>query len=71
MATAPIQLLAWEPPYTTGAALKRQTNKQTNKQTKNPSPGNYGEQTYTLAGREGKKGEELYKHRCDSLWPEE
>ena len=27
-ATAPIQSLAWEPPYTTGAALERQ--KQTN-----------------------------------------
>ena len=33
-ATAPIQPLAWEPPYATGAALigqNKQTNKQTNK----------------------------------------
>ena len=30
-ATAPIRPLAWEPPYATGAALKRQTNKQINK----------------------------------------
>ena len=28
-AEAPIQPLAWELPYATGAALKRQTNKQT------------------------------------------
>ena len=26
-ATAPIQLLAWEPPYALGVALKRQKNK--------------------------------------------
>ena len=34
VATAPIGLLAWEPPYTVGAGqemAKRQTNKQTNK----------------------------------------
>ena len=32
-ATAPIRLLAWEPPYATRVALKRQkTNKQTKKQ---------------------------------------
>ena len=35
-ATAPIQLLAWEPPYAMGAALKRQKTKtKTKKQTKN------------------------------------
>ena len=33
-AIAPIQPLAWEPPYAAGEALK---SKQTNKQTKNPS----------------------------------
>ena len=35
VAIAPIQLLAWEPPYATGAALKRQTKnkKQKNKKT--------------------------------------
>ena len=27
VATAPIRPLAWEPPYASGAALKRQTNK--------------------------------------------
>ena len=27
-AVAPIRLLAWEPPYATGAALKNKTNKQ-------------------------------------------
>ena len=27
--TAPVQPLAWEPPYAADAALKRQTNKQT------------------------------------------
>ena len=32
-ATAPIRLLAWEPPYEAGAALKRQKNK---KQKTNP-----------------------------------
>ena len=32
-ATAPIRPLAWEPPYATGVALKRQKTK--NKQTKN------------------------------------
>ena len=31
-ATAPIQPLAWEPPYALCAALKRQKQKQTNKQ---------------------------------------
>ena len=31
MATAPIQLLAWEPPYATGAALKRQKKKRKGK----------------------------------------
>ena len=38
-ATALIRLLAWEPPYASGAALKRQ-DKQTNKQThpRNTSP---------------------------------
>ena len=30
-ATAPIQPLAWEPPYAVGAALKRQKDKKTNK----------------------------------------
>ena len=30
-AAAPIRPLAWEPPYATGAALKRQKTKQTNK----------------------------------------
>ena len=29
--TAQIRPLAWEPPYATGAALKRQKQKQTNK----------------------------------------
>ena len=35
-ATAPIQALAWEPPYAASAVLesKKQTNKQTNKQKK-------------------------------------
>ena len=28
VATAPIRLLAWEPPYTVGAALKRKKKKQ-------------------------------------------
>ena len=31
VATAPIQPLAWEPPYATGAALKKAINKQINK----------------------------------------
>ena len=31
VATAPIQALAWEPPYTVGTALKSKINKQTNK----------------------------------------
>ena len=31
VATALIRPLAWEPPYPSGAALKRQTNKQTKK----------------------------------------
>ena len=34
VATAPIQTLAWEPPYAVGAALKKQKKKQ-NKQKKN------------------------------------
>ena len=29
-ATAPVGLLAWEPPYATGVALKRQKDKKTN-----------------------------------------
>ena len=33
-ATAPIQLLAWEPPYAIGAALKRQKQKQKQNKTK-------------------------------------
>ena len=33
-ATAPIQLLAWEPPYATGAALKRQKKKGKEKEIK-------------------------------------
>ena len=31
-ATAPIRPLGWEPPYATGAALKRQKNKNKNKE---------------------------------------
>ena len=33
LATALIQPLAWEPPYTRGAGLKRQKQKQTKKKT--------------------------------------
>ena len=41
-AVAPVQPLAWEPPYTAGAALKSK-NKQTNKnQTNLPKAYNYG-----------------------------
>ena len=35
VATAPIRPLAWEPPYTTGVALKRHTHTHTKKKLKN------------------------------------
>ena len=46
-AVAPIQPLAWEPPYATGAALKRQeqTNKKPQKQ-KNPKNTSLGESDF-------------------------
>ena len=39
VATAPIKPLAWEPPYATGAALKRTKDKKKKKERKENGPG--------------------------------
>ena len=40
VATAPIRLLAWEPPYAVGVALEKEKTKNKNKKRTNPSKKN-------------------------------
>ena len=52
-AIAQIRLLAWEPLYAAGTALKRQTNKQTNKNKKNPPENKQKLQNSPTVGKVG------------------
>ena len=66
-ATAPIQPLAWEPPYAASAVLKsKQTNKQTNKTNNKKTTNVLGSSSEILVGMgwSGKTSEDDLPSRC-------